>query len=366
MLAEGGSDAHPFAQAPPVNYTAPMAPPPASSRPIVGRATVLTLSRAAGVSPSTVSRALKADPRISLKTRERVAALAAEAGYMPDAVGRTLSGGRSGLIGFVLGDIGNPFYPELLQQTSRSAQLLGLRLLLVHVGAGPIDDTTAEALIQHRVDGALITSAELSSRAAAICAASNVPVVMVNRIPRLHASAVSCDNFAGGKDLADFLLRQGHRRFAVIRGTPGASTSEHREAGFTQAADMAGASIASRHEGRSSYEGGYESGAVIAALPRRRRPTAVFAVNDIMAMGAIDAFRLAGLSVPQDISIVGFDNIDAASRPIYRITTMSQPLEAMVERGLGMLLGRMARQEVPDEVLLLRGTLIERNSTRPV
>lgn len=337
-----------------------------SKPPATGRATVLTLSRAAGVSPSTVSRALKADPRISVRTRQRIAALAAEVGYMPDPVARTLSGGRSGLIGLVLGDIANPFYPELLKQTADIGARLGLRLLLVHVGSGPIEDATAAALIQYHVDGALISSAELSSRAAAVCAARGVPVVMVNRVPNLRASAVSCDNLSGGKELAEFLLREGHSRFAVIRGTPGTSTSGDRERGFTEATAAAGAAIVAAYEGRSTYEGGFKAGEEIAALPKRRCPSAVFAINDIMATGAMDAFRLAGVSVPADISIVGFDDIEAASRPAYRLTTVSQPLDAMVERGLRMLLDRIAQPEVPDEVLMLRGTLRVRQSTRRI
>jgi len=328
------------------------------------RPTILTLSRAAGVSASTVSRALKNDPRISAATRRRIALLAAEAGYTPDAVARTLSGGRSGLIGLVLGDVHNPFYPELLQEAVAQAAERGLRLLLLHVGAGPIEDRTAEALLQYRVEGALITSAELSSRAAEVCAANGVPVVMVNRVPRLHASAVSCDNAEGGRQLAEFLLRAGHRRFAVVRGMPGTSTSSERERGFLEVLTREGMDVVARFEGGSTYEGGFAAGECLAALQARDRPDAVFAVNDIMAMGASDALRLAGLRVPEDISIVGFDNIAAAARPPYRLTTVEQPVSAMVRRGLDLLTARMADPSLGDESILLRGRLVVRASAR--
>ena len=328
------------------------------------RPTILTLSRAAGVSASTVSRALKNDPRISAATRRRIALLAAEAGYTPDAVARTLSGGRSGLIGLVLGDVHNPFYPELLQEAVAQAAERGLRLLLLHVGAGPIEDRTAEALLHYRVEGALITSAELSSRAAEICAANGVPVVMVNRVPRLHASAVSCDNAEGGRQLAEFLLRGGHRRFAVVRGTPGTSTSAERERGFAEVLSREGMEVMATFEGGSTYEGGFAAGERLAASAGRDRPDAVFAVNDIMAMGLADALRLAGVKVPEDISIVGFDDIAAAARPPYRLTTVAQPLQAMVRRGFDLLMGRMAAPSLGGESILLRGRLIIRTSAR--
>jgi DNA-binding LacI/PurR family transcriptional regulator len=186
--------------------------------PLSGRATVASLARRAGVAASTVSRALRDDPRISPEVRARIAALAAEVGYTPNVLARTLVSGRSGLIGLVLGSIENPFYSEMMQQIVSQAATRGLRLLLLHVGPGPIEDATAAALLQYRVDGCLITSAELSSRAASVCAANGVPVVMINRVAREHGSAVSCDNIAAGEALATLLLQAGHRRLAVVTG----------------------------------------------------------------------------------------------------------------------------------------------------
>jgi LacI family transcriptional regulator len=329
-----------------------------------GRPTVLTLSQAAGVSPSTVSRALKGDTRISPATRRRIAALAAEVGYTPDAVARTLSSGRSGMIGLVLGEMRNPFYVELLEEAFAQAARRGVRLLLLHVGAGPVEERTAEALLQHRLDGALITSAELTSRAADICASSGVPVVMVNRVPRRHSSAVSCDNAEGGRQLAEFLLAAGHRRFALVRGTHGASTSIDRETGFEAALREAGAEVALRLEGGSRYEGGFAAGRQLAALPAAQRPDAVFAINDVMAMGVLDALRQCGLLAPRDISVVGFDNLLQAAHPAYDLTTVAQPLQAMVRRSLDLLLARAGERGLPDETILLRGELVVRGSAR--
>lgn len=330
------------------------------------RATVASLSRVAGVSASTVSRALNGDTRISSVTRRRIAALAEQAGYTPDAVARTLSSGRSGVVGLVLGELQNPFYVELLEEAFAEAARRGVRLLLLHIGSGPVEERTAEALLQHRLDGALISSAELSSRAADICASNGVPVVMVNRVPRRHSSAVSCDNADGGRQLAELLLSAGHRRFGVVRGTRGTSTSTDRERGFEVALQSAGAEIALRMEGLSRYDGGFEAGLRMADLPAGERPDAIFAINDVMAMGVLDALRIRGLRVPQDASVVGFDNVVLSAHPAYGLTTVAQPLQAMVRRGLDLLLERVAAPDRPDETVLLRGELIVRGSSKPV
>ena len=328
------------------------------------RATVVTLARRAGVSASTVSRALKGDARISVETRRRIEALAMKVGYVPSAMARTLSGGRSGLVGLVLGPKTNPFYAELLEEAVSQAADRGLRLLLLHAGPGPLEDRTTDALMHYQVDGCLITSAQLSSRAGEICADHRVPVVMVNRVPKHHGSAVTCDNFGGGQMLAAELLGAGHRTFAVIRGVTTASTSQERERGFAGRVADHGAEAALYLEGASTYEGGFDAGRTIARMAAKRRPAAVFAVADIMAMGVMDGVRAAGLRVPQDISIVGFDGIAAGGWPSYGLTTVRQPIGAMIGRGLDLLAARLADGAVPDEVVSLRGELIVRQSAR--
>ena len=329
-----------------------------------GRPTLASLAQRAGVAASTVSRALRDDPRISPEVRARIAALAAEAGYTPNILARTLVLGRSGLIGLVLGPVENPFYAELMQQAVTQAAARGWRLLLLHAGPGPIEDATAEALLQYRVDGCLITSAELSSRAAAICAANGVPLVMVNRVAREHGSAVSCDNRAAGEGLADLLLRAGHRRFAIITGNPVSSTSAERTESFAARVVAAGLPAPALFPGGASHAAGFAAGQRIAALPRGQRPDAVFGVADILAMGAMDGLREAGLSVPGDVSVVGADGIGPALRPPYRLTTVAQPLEAMVGRGLDLLLARIGGVALPQERVLLRGQILPGGSAR--
>jgi len=328
------------------------------------RVTVVTIARRAGVASSTVSRALNGDPRISAATRERIAAIAVELGYMPDALARTLSGGRSGLIGLVLGPVENPFYVALLQEVVAQAATRGLRPLILHLGAQAVEAETMRALQQYRVDGCLVTSAQLSSDIADLCGRRGVPVVMLNRVTRLRASSVSCDNLGGAAEMARFLMGEGHRRFALVGADTTSSTALEREQGFTQALAAVGLEALRLSGGTSSWMGGFAVGERIAALSSAERPEAVFAVSDIMALGVMDALRRHGLRVPEDVSVTGFDDIAEAARPTYALTTVSQPLVPMVRRGLDLLLARMQDPGLPDEVTLLRGSLTLRASTR--
>lgn len=332
---------------------------PRPSRP---RATIVTLSQQAGVSASTVSRALKGDPRISQSVRQRIASLALDSGYTPNALARTLSSGRSGLLGLVLGPRSNPFYAMLLEEVVAQSAERGLRFLILHAGPGPIEDRTTEALLQYQLDGCLITSADMSSRAADICAANAVPVVMINRVPRRHASAVSCDNLEGGRRMAEHLLAGGLRCAAIIHTGGASSNGIDRDRGFSEAFSAGGGQIVARHDGRSIYEGGHDAGLAIAAMDAR--PDCVFAVSDILAMGAMDALRQSGLRVPEDLAVAGFDSIPDAARAAYGITSFEQPLAAMVRHGLDLLTARISNAALPDEAITFPGRLIPRATTR--
>ncbi|ONG47271.1 hypothetical protein BKE38_24245 [Pseudoroseomonas deserti] len=338
-------------------------PPKEPAAPEGRRTTIVTLSRQIGVAPSTISRALKGDTRISAETRARIARLAQEWGYTPHASARTLSSGRSGLIGVVLGPPTNPFYTGLLHEAVRQAAARGMRLLVIHAGAGAIEDMTADALLQYQVDGCLITSVELPSHVGAVCAANGVPVVMVNRVARLNSSAVTCDNRFGSRQLAELLLGQGRRRFALVRTSTSSSTGQERDQGFCDALADMGVERPLRLDGRSSHQGGFAAGQQIAALPVGERPDAVFAVSDVMAMGVIDALRMAGLSAPRDMAVVGFDGLPEAAWPHYDLTTVEQPLPAMIGRALDLLQARMADRSLPDETVSLRGRLVVRGSS---
>lgn len=326
------------------------------------RPTILTISQRAGVAASTVSRALKGDPRISAERRAAILAIARAEGYAPNANARTLVTRRSGIVGFVMGDVHNPFYPEMLERLTARLTARGLRLMLLHVGSGPLEEDAIQALLQYQMDGCLISSAQLSSRAAEVCARYRVPMVMINRVARLHGCAVSCNNLAGARRLASLLVEAGHRRIGVVAGRAGTSTSEDRERGLVEALTERGLAVFARGEGHSTYDGGFA--VARGFLAGGERPDAIFAVNDVMALGAIDALRREGLRVPRDVSVVGFDDIRAASWPAYDLTTIAQPVVAMIDRALDLLIARIAAPALPDEEDYIAGELKLRGSAR--
>jgi DNA-binding LacI/PurR family transcriptional regulator len=327
------------------------------------RTTIVTISERAGVSHSTVTRALRGDKRISQATRDRIAALAKDMGYTANALARTLSSGKSGLFGLVLGSAENPFYTELFHEAARQAEIRGCRLLIIHAGGGPIEEKTAEALLQYQVDGCIISSAVLSSRAAEICATNRVPLVMVNRVALSHGCVVTCDNAGGGGEIAAHLLNSGRRRFAIVNTSSSSSTGVERTEGFRKALANSTAEVVATFDGHSNYQGGFVAGEQIARLAAKDRPDAVFAVSDIMATGVLDAFRLNDIDVPGDIAVAGFDDLAIAARQIYSLTTFKQPLALMIERAFDMLQARVRDGTMPDEFVTLRGQLVARNST---
>lgn len=333
------------------------------------RVTIADISAHAGVSTATVSRALNGDQRISEATRRKVHNAAQSLGYTVDVLARSLQSGRSGLVGLVLGSTDNPFYGELLQEVVRQSADRGTRILILHAGFGPMEPRTLEAILQYRLDGCIISSAEPASQVAAICEENGVPAVMVNRLPTLRAAAVACDNAAGGAALADFLCRGGHRSFGIVMGPVAASTAQEREHGFVSRLVDHGFRVSHRFvHGEdeipvTSYRGGWQAGLDIADLPARERPEAVLAISDIMAIGVIEALRSRGLRVPQDISVVGFDGIREGERASCSLTTVRQPLEQMVAWSLDVL-DRHSGSKTRQETLLIPGELIIRSSAR--
>ncbi len=326
------------------------------------RSTVRTISERAGVSTSTVSRALKGDRRISAKTRDSILAIAREEGYTPNAMARSLVTRRSGVVGLVIGEIGNPFYPELLERLHQRLAARSLRPMLLHVGTGPLDEGAVQTLLQYQMDGCVIASATLSSRIEDICLQYRVPMVMINRVARVHSCAVSCNNFAGARLLGGLLIEAGHKRVALVTGQANTSISEDRAEGLQAALSDHGLSLITSSEGHSTYAGGYDAAQQI--TERGLKPDAIFAVNDIMAMGVIDALRRTGRRVPEDVSVTGFDDIQAASWPNYDLTTVAQPVDAMIERALDLLSARIEDSSRPGEDITIHGELRRRTSAR--
>lgn len=324
--------------------------------------TVRTISEMAGVSPSTVSRALKGDPRISEKTRAAVTAIAQQQGYTPNAMARGLVTRSSGVVGIVLGNMENPFYGELVERLHGRLAEIGKYPMLLHIGGETLDSEAIKPIRQYQMDGCIIAAARLSSTAAETCANHRLPMVMINRVARIHSCTVSCDNYAGGMAAGERLIEAEHRRIAFIAGREDTSTSEDRESGLLCALRKARLTLAGWARGHYTYDGGFAAAKeLLAASPR---PDAIFAANDIMALGAIDAAREAGLGIPDDLSVIGFDDIRPARWHNYRLTTIAQPIDAMITRSLELLSERMESPDLSGESISIQGEMKVRASAR--
>ena len=328
-----------------------------------GSATSYDVARLAGVSQSAVSRCFEPTASISDKTRQKVLAAAAELRYFPNAIARSLAKRRSNIVAVLVTETSTRHTPEILFQLNVELMRRGLHLLLFSItqetGAG---DVIAEVL-RFKVDG-VIACTTLPDEQIRRCNDRGIPVVLYNRVVAGgNACSVGCDQVNANRDIADRLYRSGHRQFAFISGGEAAPVSIQRQLGFVGRLRELGVNEVAVAAGDFGYESGHA--AMLTLLKGERRPTAVVAANDGMALGAMDAARYdCALDIPRDLSIVGFDDISSARRPPYRLTTVRQPTEALAHRCVDLLSERIENRALPPEVLLLPGELVIRESAR--
>lgn len=322
------------------------------------------VARLAGVSQTTVSRAFNREDSVSEATLTRIRDAANQLGYWPNELARSLISRKSNMIGIVMGDILNPFYPAVLHAFTQRLQTQGRRVLLFSVPAGADVDAVLPQMLQYQVAGVVITSATLSSRMARTIARVGTPVVLFNRTVYGNAvSSVCCANEQGAQNVARLLCRAGHRRFGIIGGLADTSTHAERRRAFAHELQRHGVAAPAEAPGANTYEGGFAAARQMLSVPDR--PTALFCISDIMALGALDAARRAlSLSVPDDVSIVGFDDIPAAGWPSYDLTTVQQPVDTMVEEAIAILLREIEEPGAKPTTFRAPGTLIVRSSAR--
>lgn len=326
--------------------------------------TSFDVARMAGFSQSAVSRAFTEGGKVSKKTRQKILKVAKEIGYVPNLHASSLITRRTGMIALIMGDITNPFYPEVLETFATRLQSAGKRVMLLRLSRDEPIDRAVPYVLQYQVDGIIIATAMPGPPIRELCARAHAPVVLFNRVvSEVSVDAVCCDNNGGGRIVADILLDSGHRRFGFIAGLESASTSTERERGFFERILARTGGIPSKARGDFTYEGGNR--AALALFGGSHRPDALFVANDIMALGALDALRIQlGLRVPDDVSVVGFDDIAAAAWPSYCLTTFRQPIDRMVEETLRLLAERVSNPNREPATVLVPGRLIPRESAR--
>jgi LacI family transcriptional regulator len=322
------------------------------------------IAREAGVSQSTVSRALNGDRRVAPTTRERVLAVARRHAYTPNAAARTLITSRTQTVGVVVSDITNPFYPQLVDVLHDELALAGYRLVLFNDRRGQASGQIAPQLQGSAVDGVILASATVGSGLAMHCLASGVPLVLLNRdVPDIDVDRVTSDNVAGGRIAAQALCELGHQVIATVGGPHTTSTGRDRLRGFAEELARRGHALDERlvRIVPYSHDSGYRCG--LELLDLAPRPTAIFCANDVLAFGALDAAARNGVRVPADCSILGYDDIEMAAWEVFDLTTIRQPLARMAQAAARMLVERIeltgslaGRHRVFEPELIVRGT----------
>lgn len=332
--------------------------------PVVGELTSHDVARLAQVSQATVSRVLRGESKVRPATRERVLKVLAETRYEPNAAARAFRAGRADSIGVVVARLSYQLYPAMLEAIGAQLARLGRRMIVWDSDHGG-DAPAIRALRQGVVDGMILTAATGESEFLREVPGGGSPVVLLNRVVAEHASdSVESDNLDGGRRVADYLVACGRRRVGMVGGIPRASTIRNREQGFREALARHGVEL-SPHCYFRSETFSHASGAQAAdrLLELASPPDAIFCVNDVLAMGAMDGARARGVRIPEDLWIVGYDDIELASWGAYDLTTVRQPMEQMVEQAIDLLLARIAERERPVEHRCLPNELVIRGST---
>jgi LacI family transcriptional regulator len=326
------------------------------------------VAREAGLSQSTVSRALRGDTRVAAETRERVLAAARRLGYTPNALGRNLAQRSTRTIGMVVTEIANPFYPNLIAPLHDELAELGYRMALFterlegdHASA----KDHLDGLFDHGIDGAVLTTSTLDGDVARELLRRGLPFAFLTRVvDSIPADAVTVDNALGASLMAAEVARFGHRSIGAIFGPENTSTGRDRERGFRAGLRAAGLSLDDRavHHGPYTVDSGRAAMAEIIAL--EERPTVIVCFNDLVAIGALNAARAAGLHVPEDVSITGWDDLPMASWEICQLTTVRQSMHEMARTAARLVVERVEstaplepRRVLFDPELVLRRTL---------
>lgn len=321
-----------------------------------------------GVSVSTASRALAGNPAISAETRQAVQEMAAALGYRMPAQGRRARKSATRMVGVVVGALHNRFMTQLLENLHHALHESGYQLTLIIDSmneAGALQ--TLRPLIDGYLDGLIIATATLDSPVVAELRRRGIPIVLVVRsVEQPGLDTVEIDNVHAGEVAVRHLFELGHRRIGLVMGPHNTSTSRDRVSGTLRYLESQGFATADVPLvwGEYTTESGYSS--AMAMLAANQKLTAIVTGNDTIAIGVLEAAKRRGLAVPEQLSVIGFDDIPIAGSPLVALTTIRQPVEAMARTAARRLVERMnSRTPAPAVRDLLPIHLIQRSTTGP-
>nr|WP_319486829.1 LacI family DNA-binding transcriptional regulator [uncultured Cohaesibacter sp.] len=322
------------------------------------------VAKRAGVSRSAVSRTFTSGASVSEKTRSKVMAAAEELGYKVNLLARTLHMSRSDLVGVVGKNLSSPYISAQIDALSAALSKHDLQCILVNLAEVDGDITkSVERLLEYRVRTVVLLSGAAPDEVVRICAANGTRLVLINRsVPQTiaHADLIEADSAAGGRLAAHRLIEAGCRRIAVLVSASRTHAKRARAEAFVAEVEASGIQVTQWRNGAHCYETGAEATRVLLAKPGI---DGIFAVSDELALGALNTARHElGLSVPEDLSIIGFDDAPISAWSSHGLTTVRQSLSALTEATLEAVLGPA---NGPTSHRSIPVTLIERSSVRP-
>ncbi|PWC20064.1 transcriptional regulator RbsR [Brenneria roseae subsp. roseae] len=325
------------------------------------------VARLAGVSTSTVSHVINNNRFVSDAIREKVMKAVEELNYAPSALARSLKINQTRTIGMLLTASNNPFYAEVVRGVERCCYERGYSLILCNTeGDWARMSRNLETLLQKRVDGVLLMCTESHRPSPEMVSRyPSIPMVMMDWAPFEGVIDVIKDNsLLGGEMATNYLISRGYRKIACIAGPQDKTSAYNRLEGYRQAMKHAGLSVPDEYEifGDFEFETGYQ--AMQRLLTLEEKPEAVFACNDAMAVGVYRALYQAGLSIPQDVAVIGYDDIDLARYMSPSLTTIHQPKDELGELAVDTLLYRLEHPDTEPNVLVLTPELMVRESVR--
>jgi DNA-binding LacI/PurR family transcriptional regulator len=297
-------------------------------------------------------------------TRARILAAAQAVGYAPPTVRPGVAPTRGATVGLLMGALQNPFYHTLMAAFLDRLGRRGLRVLCQAAEDADAADAGVRALLDQGAEALIAASLSLGAGAVGDCLRAGAPLILVNRVaPDEGVASVQTDNLAGGRAAADFLAHAGHRRCAFIGGLESSSTNRDRLAGFCDRLAERGLPEPAVEGGVFTYDFGREAAKRLILSPQR--PEALFCANDVLAFGALDALRCdLGLRVPQDVSVIGFDDVPMAAWPSFDLTTIRQRRSMMVDATMERLEAALSGARHPAPHVAIEGRLIVRGSAR--
>ncbi len=326
------------------------------------------VAKIAGVSPITASRAIRGVGYVSEATRARIMEAAAQLNYTPDMLARRMRGDKSNLIGVFVNNYGSVVLHEIIRAISFEARPKGYDLVVFNAERfDRTDRSQTRDMLSQLCDGLLLIMPNVNDGYLDVIDRQGFPCVVLNFDAReMKVPMVVTENRLGARTAVEHLLGLGHRRIGFVAGSSATGQSAEREKGYIDALGAAGLPIdrSLMVEGAFVQSGGYAAAELLLALAEA--PTAIFCANDEMAFGALDAINSKGLKVPNDISVIGFDDIPTSSHVFPTLTTMRQPFDAMAARAVSEVVEIIQGRDIAAAKIAFPTELMMRNSTGPV